>query len=496
MQVRLSSLTTGTRLEYVRLESLTYDKGVRKGRIMTGAPHKTTILVADDDPVIRANLRLLLESEAYGVLEAEDGLQAAEAFGDPSVGLVLLDLKMPGRSGMDLLREHQDQLEETPVIVITALGGSTAAIEAMKLGAYDYITKPFDLDEVLFTVRRALTQKALVAQVQALAAVQPGEGDDAADEELVGRTPAMLQVFKTIGLVAGTSEPVLITGESGTGKELVASAIHRNSQRASRPFIKVNCAALSSALLESELFGHERGAFTGAVARRVGRFEQADGGTLFLDEIGDLDPNLQAKLLRVLQTGQFERVGSSEPLQADVRIIAATNRILSALIEEQRFREDLFYRVNVVRIEMPPLRTRRDDIPLLAEHIIRRLAKKYQWPHLALSPETVAYLCRQPWPGNVREMQNVLARAAIVSRGRLILAEDVQPSASAPVAAVTDVSQQPPSMSLKEIVAETERRAILHALEQTGWNRTRAASLLGISRRQLFDKIQLYGLQR
>lgn len=462
---------------------------------MTKAHLQATILVADDDTTIRTNLRLLLQSEGYRVLEAADGLQAAQAFGDPSVALALLDLKMPGQDGMDLLRKHQDQLEEMPVIVITALGGSAAAIEAMKLGAYDYITKPFDLDEVLFTVRRALTQKALVAQVEALTTAQPGDADYSNDEELVGRSPAMLQVFKTIGRVASTQEPVLILGESGTGKELVSSAIHRNSDRAGQPFIRVNCAALSPTLLESELFGHEKGAFTGAVAPRVGRFEQASGGTLFLDEIGDLDIDLQAKLLRVLQTGRFERVGGNETLQVDVRVIAATNRNLSALIAEQQFREDLFYRLNVIMVELPPLRARPEDIPLLAEHIVRRLARKYHWPQLALAPDAVPYLCSQPWPGNVREMQNVLARAAILVRGRLILAEDLRPNLLSTAAAPADLSHNHP-MSLKDLVAETERRAIQHALEQTGWNRTQAARLLGISRRQLFDKIQQYGLHQ
>jgi two-component system response regulator AtoC len=462
---------------------------------MTKPRHQATILVADDDTTIRTNLRLLLQSEGYRVLEAADGLQADEAFGNPTVALVLLDLKMPGLDGMDLLRKHQDQLEEMPIIVITALGGSAAAIEAMKLGAYDYITKPFDLDEVLFTVQRALTQKALVAQVQALAAVQPGETVNADDDELVGRTPAMLQVFKTIGRVASTQETVLVLGESGTGKELVATAIHRNSDRAGKALIKVNCAALSPTLLESEMFGHEKGAFTGAVARRVGRFEQANGGTLFLDEIGDLDIDLQAKLLRVLQDGQFERVGGSETLQVDVRVIAATNRNLPGMIAEQQFREDLFYRLSVVTVELPPLRARAEDIPLLAEHIVRRLAHKYHWPQLALAPEAVEYLRNQPWPGNVREMQNVLARAAILVRGRLILADDLRPSPPSKPATPADTPHDHP-MSLKELVAETERRAIQHALEQTGWNRTQASRLLGISRRQLFDKIQQYGLQQ
>lgn len=462
---------------------------------MSGSRRQPTILVADDDAAIRSNLALLLRSEGYDVLEAADGLQAAEVFASGAAALALLDLKMPGRSGMDILRDGQDQLEDTPVIVITALGGSAAAIEAMKLGAYDYITKPFDLDEVFFTVRRALTQKVLVSQLQALTASSDAAATGAAEEELVGRTPVMLQVFKAIGRVAATRETVLILGESGTGKELVANAIHRNSERAGRAFIKVNCAALSPTLLESELFGHERGAFTGALTRRIGRFEQAHGGTLFLDEIGDLDLDLQAKLLRVLQTGQFERVGGNELVVTDVRVIAATNRDLSALIAEERFREDLFYRLNVLTIEIPPLRDRRQDIPLLAEHVVRRLAKKYRWPQLALAPEAVQQLCTHSWPGNVRELQNALARAAILARGRLILAEDLRLPPPSPAGAKADLSQDQP-MSLKDILAETERRVILHALEQTIWNRTRAAKLLGISRRQLFDKIQHFGLRQ
>jgi DNA-binding NtrC family response regulator len=452
-------------------------------------------LIADDDPLIRSNLGLLLRAEGYQVLEAADGIQAVEALGDGSVSLLLLDLKMPGCGGLELLRTHQDQLEDTPVIVITALGGSGAAIEAMKLGAYDYITKPFDLDEVLFTVRRALTQKALVAQVQALSRGATEDDGEPADEELIGRTPAMLEVFKTIGRVAVTQEPVLILGESGTGKELVANAIHANSPRLGRPFIKVNCAALSPTLLESELFGHEKGAFTGAVARRVGRFEQAHGGTLFLDEVGDLDLDLQAKLLRVLQTGQFERVGGNETVSADVRVISATNRDLPAQVAAGRFREDLFYRLNVVLIRLPPLRERRDDVPLLAEHILGRLSRKYHWPQLGLSPEARNQLLSHTWPGNVRELQNVLARAAILARGRPILPEDLG-KVGLPAAGASPAAPSGSPLALKDILAETERRVIAQALGEAKWNRTRAARLLGISRRQLFDKIQQYGLQR
>src|SRR5579875_55570 len=449
--------------------------------------HQPIVLVADDEPAIRTNLRLLLESEGYQVREAADGEQAARLLQEPDVALCLLDLKMPGRDGMEVLRGHADRLEETPIIVLTAYGGSAAAIEAMKLGAYDYLTKPFDFDEVLFSIRRALKQRALVTQVQSLSR-RPSEDE----EELVGRSPAMLHVFKTIGRVAPTHEPVLIVGESGTGKELVANAIHKNSPRAGQPFIKVNSAALSPALLESELFGHEKGAFTGAVARRIGRFEHAHGGTLFLDEIGDLDIDLQAKLLRVLQTGQFERVGGEETLQVDVRILAATNRDLPARIAEGRFREDLFYRLNVVTIELPPLRQRRDDIPLLAEHILGKLARKYAWPNLALSPQALTHLSARDWPGNVRELQNVLARAAILARGRIISVEDIQalPSPASPANEAASGS-----LLLRDILAETEQRVIRQALEQEKWNRTRAARLLGISRRQLFDKIRQYGLQ-
>ena len=300
----------------------------------------------------------------------------------------------------------------------------------------------------------------------------------------------MLQVFKTIGRVAPTREPVLIVGESGTGKELVASAIHKNSDRAGQPFIKVNSAALSPTLLESELFGHEKGAFTGAVARRIGRFEQAHGGTLFLDEIGELDIDLQAKLLRVLQTGQFERVGGEATLQVDVRVLAATNRDLPARIAEGRFREDLFYRLNVVTIELPPLRQRREDIPLLAEHILGKLARKYDWPHLALSPEALDVSDGPAVAGQRPQLQNVLARAAILARG----GSSDSTTCSTPASAPGSAESASGSLLLRDILAETECRVIQQALEQEKWNRTRAARLLGISRRQLFDKIRQYGL--
>ena len=457
--------------------------------------HSPTILIAEDDPTTRANLALLLRSEGYAVREAADGEDATAALADPAVAAALLDLKMPKRDGLSVLRAHAERLEEVPVIVVTAYGGSTAAIEAMKLGAYDYLTKPFDLEEVLFTVRRALTQRALVAQVQALSVDPLADDPDPTLDELVGRSPAMVAVFKAIGLVAPADEPVLILGESGTGKELVANAIHRNSHRSGGPFVKVNCAALSPMLLESELFGHEKGAFTGAVARRRGRFEQANSGTLFLDEVGELGIDLQAKLLRVLQSGTFERVGAEETLSADVRVVAATNRDLKARVAAGEFREDLYYRLDVVAVTLPPLRERKDDMPLLAEYVIKQLSRKHGWPGLALAPEAVAELCRRSWPGNVREFRNALARAAILARGRVIGAEHLsgeEPHAAPPVTPVSSGNV----LDLRAAVAETERRVIRQALEQAGGNRTRAALLLGISRRQLFDKVRAYGLDR
>ena len=462
---------------------------------MPKSTHQTLILVADDDRTIRSNLALLLSAEGYQVREAENGRQAAEALSQSDVHLALLDLKMPELGGLDVLRQFQAELEETPVIVITALGGSQAAIEAMKLGAFDYISKPFDLDEVLFTVRRALTQQSLIAQVRAMEAARGEDDDPPIDDELLGRTPAMLEVFKTIGRVAATDEPVLILGESGTGKELVANALHANSPRGDRPFIKVNCAALTATLLESELFGHERGAFTGAVAQRIGRFEQADTGTLFLDEIGDMELDMQSKLLRVLQTGRFERVGGNVTVATDVRIVAATNRDMDLLIADEKFREDLWYRLNVVTIKLPPLRERRDDIALIAERVVARLAEKYRWPRLALSREAAEWLSEQPWHGNVRELQNVLARAAALARGRLILPADLTPAEAQPAARSAAGAIPAGNLQLKEILAETERRVIAQALEQAKWNRTQAARRLGISRRQLFDKIRQYELR-
>ncbi len=354
-----------------------------------------TVLVADDDTTIRRNLVRLLRSEGYQTIEAADGDAALAGVHEGHPDAVLLDLKMPRRDGLTVLADLQPLLAELPVIVITALGGSAAAIEAMRRGAYDYLSKPFDLDEVLLTLKRALRQRALALEVKALHAQAKNDAGDAAEEisdepELIGRSTAMLEVFKSIGLAAATDAPVLIVGESGTGKELVATAVHRHSGRAAGPLIRVNCGALPEGLVESELFGHEKGAFTGADRQKPGRFERAAGGTLFLDEVAELPLSAQAKILRVLQQHEFERVGGTETLRSNARVISATHRDLDQEVAAGRFREDLFYRLNVARIVILPLRERPEDIAPLADAILRRLEQRYGWRELSLSPAGIA----------------------------------------------------------------------------------------------------------
>ncbi|WP_435007833.1 sigma-54-dependent transcriptional regulator [Tundrisphaera lichenicola] len=455
------------------------------------------ILVADDDRTIRRNLVRLVEAEGFRSVEAVDGEDALAKIRSEDPAAVLLDLKMPGRDGLSVLQELGAILADLPVIVITAFGGSAPAIEAMRRGAYDYLSKPFDLDEVMITLRRALRQRALAAEVRALrarvdSADEPGE-DPADEPELIGQGPAMREVFKAIGRAAATDEPVLISGESGTGKELVASALHAHSRRSAGPFVRVNCGALPEGLIESELFGHERGAFTGADRARVGRFERASGGTIFLDEIGELPASAQVKLLRVLQNREFERVGGTETLSTDARVVSATHRDLAREVADGRFREDLYYRLNVIRIAIPPLRDRPEDVEPLAHSVLRRLERKYGWVGLSLSAEALASIRSAPWPGNVRQLENTLARAAISARGRAILPDHLEADPATPSKPISpeDTSEDLP---LRVLLAEVERKAIRRALLASGGNRTRTAEKLGISRRQLFDKIREYGL--
>lgn len=459
------------------------------------------VLVADDDRTIRRNLVLLLQAEGYEVLEAADGLQALAHIHSHAPDAVLLDLKMPGRDGMEVLGElGTSRLADLPIIVVTALGGSAAAIEAMRRGAYDYLTKPFDLDDVLLTLRRALRQRALAEEVRSLreeagvSTIAPSDDGEDEEPQLVGRSAAMREVFKAIGRAAATDAPVLIVGESGTGKELVATALHRHSDRTSGPFIRVNCGALPEGLVESELFGHERGAFTGADRQKPGRFERAARGTIFLDEVGELPMSAQAKILRVLQQREFERVGGTETLRTDARVISATHRDLAKEVAAGRFREDLYYRLNVARIVIPPLRDRPEDIGPMAEHILARLERRHGWAMLSLSPEALQAVRERSWPGNVRQLENTLARAAITARGRTILPEhlDVEDVADPSIPAAADAGEPIP---LRALLAEVERRAIQRALVACQGNRTKTAERLGISRRQLFDKIREYDLR-
>ncbi|WP_165227005.1 sigma-54-dependent transcriptional regulator [Aquisphaera insulae] len=459
-----------------------------------------TILVAEDDRAIRFSLACSLQAEGYRVLEAGDGAEALARIEADRPDAVLLDLKMPGKDGFAVLEALGPALAELPVIVITAYGGSSVAIEAMRQGAYDYLTKPFDLDEVQITLRRALRQRELASEVKALRARSAEASDDAdearAEPEIVGKSPAMRAVFKSIGLAAATDAAVLILGESGTGKELVASALHRHSNRGAKPFIRVNCGALPEGLVESELFGHERGAFTGADRQKPGRFERADGGTIFLDEVAELPQSAQAKLLRVLQQREFERVGGTETLRTDARVIAATHRDLPAEVAAGRFREDLFYRLDVVRIVIPPLRERREDIVPLIRHILRRVQSRHGWGELSLSPEALATIRERDWPGNVRQLENALARAAIAARGRPILPEHLDAGGRSEPAVTPDVDlgDESEPMPLRALLAEVERAAIERALRACNGNRTRTAERLGISRRQLFEKIREYDL--
>ena len=381
-----------------------------------------TILIIDDETNLRKTLAEILRKRGYATLEASDGVAAVALLRDASPDLIFTDWKMPGMGGEEILRyvRNDQRLSSVPVIVITAFGSSHSAIEAVRLGAYDFVTKPFDLEEIALTAKRALAHSSLNRELVQLRA-QVAENNAAGAGRLIGSSGAMMDVFKMIGKVAETDSTVLICGESGTGKELVAEAIHSYSQRKGKAFVVVNCAAIPENLLESELFGHERGAFTGAIGRKPGRFEVAEGGTIFLDEIAELPPNLQVKILRVLQEHTFERVGSTEPIRGDFRVLAATNRDIEVCVREELFREDLLYRLNVVRITVPPLRERRSDIVLLAEHFLRIYSEKNGFPAVGFSDDAILTLQTYSFPGNVRELENMVERAVLMSRGRVVM---------------------------------------------------------------------------
>jgi nitrogen regulation protein NR(I) len=452
---------------------------------------KNAILVVDDERSIRIGLKGLLSKEGWEVTVAENGNEALRALANQEYDLVLTDLRMAGIDGLDLLKKIKEQYPDTFVIMMTAYGSEKIAVEAMKAGARDYLVKPFDNDEVKILVRQVLEQRALQRQVQHL-----HERLDATFrfENLLGTSPAIQRVFDIVKKVAPTDLTVLITGESGTGKELIANALHQNSPRKNGPFIKVNCAAMARELVESELFGHEKGAFTGASASREGKFEAADGGTLFLDEIGDMPLETQAKVLRVLQEREFERVGGNRTIKVDVRVLAATNKHLQQMVREGKFREDLFFRLNVVPVVLPPLRERREDIPLLATHFLKEVTARYKQESLTFAADAYSLLLGATWPGNVRELKNVIEASAVLAPGAEIRALDVQLPSSQPTP--TETSGPTSFKEAKQLVVDAfERDFITRALQRHQGNVTKTAADMGMLRQQLQQKIRELGLK-
>jgi two-component system NtrC family response regulator len=443
------------------------------------------ILVVDDEPAQLELLSGFLTKQGFETVLAESAEKALAIFRRDAVDLVVTDQKMPDMSGLDLVKAMRAINPEASVIVITAYGTVDTAVAAIKSGAADYLTKPVNLDELLYRVEQVRERHRLLTENRELReALQTHRRIDG----VIGEGGRMLEVFSLVRRVASSEATVLIRGESGTGKELIAKAIHYGSPRASGPMIRVNCAALPETLLESELFGHEKGAFTGAFAARKGRFELADGGTLFFDEIGDLPLPLQAKLLRVLQEKEFERLGSSKPVRVNVRILAATHRDLEALLKAGQFREDLYYRLNVVTITLPALRERREDLPLLMDHFLRRFAEKNKKIIRGFTQEAREMLLRYDYPGNVRELENIIERAVVLTR------DDVIGRADLPLTTHNVEGEENEQASLPAVVEGVERRMIREALARSGGIQTRAAELLGISERALRYKLDKYGL--
>jgi two-component system response regulator HydG len=443
------------------------------------------ILVVDDDTAHRMMLRAVLSDEGYTVAEADDGMTAVQAVQQEFYDLILMDVRMTEMDGIEALAEMKKISPGIPVLMMTAYPAVPPAVKAMKLGALDYLTKPLDTNELRLRIAKLLGQQPLnEGQQQVKIRLAHTSG-------LLGNSTRMQQLFETLALVAPTDTTVLILGESGTGKELVADAIHRNSSRAEKPLVKVNCAALPETLLESELFGHEKGAFTGAIARRKGRFEVADGGTIFLDEIGELPVAVQVKLLRVLQEQQFEPVGSSKTMTVDVRVIAATNRDLETEMTQGKFREDLFYRLNIFPVQVPPLRDRKEDIPPLAEFFLKKYGEKHKRPVKGFASRTLDLFMRYDWKGNVRELENTVERSVILCQEDLIQPHHLP----APLQALAKEEElNLPDTEGGLTIKDMEKQLILATLTQYDGNRTKTAEAIGISRRSLQMKLKEYGI--
>jgi len=485
------------------------------------------VLVVDDDADFRSLLEDLLKGEGYRIRLASTGAEALEAVETERPDLVMMDVKLPDQDGLAVLKRLKQAHAELEVIVMTAFGGSSTAIKAMEQGAYDYVTKPFEIDDLLATLKRVFEHQDMANEVATLR-LELGKSA-ATRERIVGNSKPMMEVYKLIGKVASSDATVLITGESGTGKELVAEALHKASKRNPFPLVKVSCAALPESLLETELFGHEKGSFTGAMTMRKGRFETANKGTIFLDEIGEMTLGTQTKLLRILQEREFERIGSNTAIKIDIRVITATNRNLADEVNASRFREDLYYRLNVIHIDMPPLRERMEDIPQLVEHFLVKYRFGPGEIPTSITEEALARLTAYDWPGNVRELENAIERAVVLSRGNpirvdhlpfvdkretrnreLLSARRARGDAEASAERVADDGalngngsgadadrNEAAALgggSFKDEVATLEKRLILEALERSGGNRSKAAEELGIYRRLLYAKMKEYGL--
>jgi two-component system NtrC family response regulator len=447
------------------------------------------LLVVDDDASQRRLIEFWLKEEGYSVATASDGNAGLQAFTEKAPALVIADIRMPGLSGLDLLGRIKAVNADTPVILITAFGTVGDAVDAMKLGAADYVLKPLNPEELKVNVQRALEHQKLLDENRYLR--------DFADtafrfENLVGASKKIRDVFDVALKVARRDSTVLLTGESGTGKELLAKAIHQNSLRPSKPFITVNCGAIPENLIESELFGHRKGSFTGALADRIGKFEAANQGTVFLDEIGELPVHLQVRLLRVIQEREIDKIGHPKPIPVNVRIIAATNRNLRTLIEDGQFREDLFYRLSVVTIELPPLRERRDDIPPLVQHFLKKHCERYQMPLPSVTDEALELLTRYEWPGNVRELENVIEHAVVLGRSDVIRTEDLPSHIRHAKSQISSIGLRLPDEGIS--LEEVEKEILVQALEKHQWNQTRAARYLNISRKTLIYRMEKFGL--
>jgi DNA-binding NtrC family response regulator len=448
-----------------------------------------TILVVDDEALIRFSLTERLKADGYRVLEAETAADAL-AKQEDGVDLVLLDYRLPDGDGLSVLKRIKERDPDTLVILLTAYSSVDTAVEAMRHGAYHYVNKPFNLDEISLLVEKALETTLLRREVRAL---QASQAQPYSFDRIVGASPALVGVKALLQKIASSpASTVLLTGESGTGKDLAAKVIHYNSARAAKPFMNITCSALPEALLESELFGHERGAFTGADRQKRGLLETADGGTVFLDEIGEMVPGLQAKLLRFLEEKTFKRVGGAVDIRVDVRVIAATNRNLQDEVKQGRFRDDLFYRLNVLPIALPPLRERRDDIPRLVNFYVDAYNTEFKKRVRGVSPEAMLHLQKRAWPGNVRELRNAVERAMLLSDGDTLTIDDVAGGPAGPVDLGERVDLPAGGIDLDEL----ERSLVVQALERTGWNQTRAATLLGLNRDQIRYRIEKFHLER